>query len=74
VSWLEYLTLSQKAKDVDAEAEHLLASTDASAFEVHCLLTEYQVARASAPLVPTWIWKLYRDSLNNDWKLRTAKP
>lgn len=74
VSWVEYLKLAQKAKEVDAEADHLLASPNPTAFEVHCLLTEYQVARASAPLVPTWIWKLYRDSLNNDWKIRTAKP
>jgi hypothetical protein len=74
VSWVEYLKLAQKAKEVDAEADRLLASANPSAFEVHCSLTEYQVARASAPLIPTWIWKLYRDSLNNDWKLRTAKP
>ena len=73
VSWVEYLKLSHKAKDIDAEAERLLASETPSAFQVHCLLTEYQVARASAPLIPTWIWKLYRESLNNDWKLRMTK-
>lgn len=31
------------------------------------LLHEYQIARASAPILPDWAWKFRRDSLNELW-------
>ena len=68
-SWTGYLKLSQKAKDIDGEACRLLAG-EANAFEAQRLLAEYQLARASAPIVPTWIWKIHRNSLNEDYQLK----
>lgn len=69
-SWLAYTVLSQKAGDIDAEAGRLLASGKLDAFEAQRLLAEYQLARASAPLVPTWVWRLRRDALNKNWELK----
>lgn len=69
-SWLAYAALSQKAGDVDAEAGRLLAAGKLDAFEAQRLLAEYQLARASAPLVPTWVWRLRRDTLNKNWELK----
>ena len=31
------------------------------------LLHDYQIARASAPIIPDWLWKLRRDGLNELW-------
>ena len=64
-SWLAYAALSQKAGDLDAEAGRLLAAGKLDAFEAQRLLAEYQLARASAPLVPTWVWRLRRDTSTN---------
>jgi hypothetical protein len=72
-SWVAYAKLSHKAKDIDSEASRLLNTDAPSAFDVQRLLTEYQVSRASAPLIPTWIWKIHRTSMNADWELRTSK-
>lgn len=69
-SWLAYATLSQKAGDTDAEAGRLLKSGHFDQFEAQRLLAEYQLARASAPLVPTWVWRLRRDTLNKNWALK----
>lgn len=69
-SWLAYASLSQKAGDIDAAAERLLASGDLDSFEAQRLLAEYQLSRASAPLVPTWVWRLLRDTLNKNWELK----
>lgn len=71
-SWAGYFKLSQKAEKVDNEATGLIKGQP-TLFDVQKLLAEYQVSRASAPLIPTWIWKLHRDTLNEDWKLRTTK-
>jgi len=69
-SWLAYAALSQKAGDIDADAGRLLAAGKLDAFEAQRLLAEYQLARASAPLVPTWVWRLRRDTLNKHWELK----
>jgi hypothetical protein len=69
-SWLAYSALSQKAGDVDVEADRLLTTDKADAFEAQRLLAEYQLARASAPLVPTWVWRLRRDFLNKNWAIK----
>jgi hypothetical protein len=72
-SWVAYAKLSQKAKDIDSEGGRLLSTESPTPFDVQRLLTEYQVSRASAPLIPTWIWKIHRSSMNADWDLRTSK-
>lgn len=68
--WLGYQSLSLRAGDIDAEAGRLGKSEDPPLFETQRILAEYQLIRASAPLIPTWMWRLHRDSLNENWKLK----
>jgi hypothetical protein len=69
-SWLAYTALSQKAGDVDIEAGRLLTAGNPDAFEAQRLLAEYQLSRASSPLVPTWVWRLRRDFMNKNWAIK----
>lgn len=69
-SWMAYCRLSEKARDTDAEATRLLATGTPDSFEVQRLFAEYQLARASAPLIPTWVWRIRRDILNRNWELK----
>ena len=71
-SWAGYVKLSQKSKEIDSDACRLI-SGDPTEFEAQRLLAEYQLIRASAPLVPTWLWKIHRKSLNEDWELKRPK-
>ena len=65
-SWLAFRGYSQKAGEIEAESERLLKS-GADAFEAQRTLAEYQLVRASAPTIPTWVWKMQRDRLNENW-------
>lgn len=68
---LAYHSFAQKAATTDTSAQ----AQSGKAMETSAikLLHEYQLARASAPPLPGWIWKLRRKSLNRLWEYRT-KP
>jgi hypothetical protein len=65
-SWLAFRGYSQKEGEIEAESQRLLKS-GADAFEAQRTLAEYQLVRASAPTIPTWVWKIQRDCLNKNW-------
>lgn len=69
-SWMAYRRLRQRADDSDAEATRLLTSKTPDSFEAQRLLAEYQLARALAPLIPTWVWRVRLDTLNRNWELK----
>jgi hypothetical protein len=69
-SWRGYAIFSTKADQAHAEAARLLARETLEPCEAHRLLSEYQIARATAPLIPTTVWKLHRSRLNQIWATR----
>jgi hypothetical protein len=72
-SWLAYLALSKAAGGIDSSANNLLLQNPNDAFAAERLLCEYQIARASGPLIPTWVWRLRRNTLNDAWA-RIKRP
>ena len=69
-SWRGYASFSAKADQTYADAARLLTGENLDACETHRLLSEYQLARAAAPLLPTTVWKLHRGRLNQIWATR----
>jgi hypothetical protein len=67
-SVLGYHNFSVKAGQIEKSTENLLASQGVHESEVIKLMSEYQLARASAPLLPTWLWNRMEDELNVTWK------
>ena len=67
-----YLVFSQKAGDAEQKGERLLKE-EVEAVDAVRVLSSYQMARASAPLLPTFVWKLNKDRLNNIWSLRVKQ-
>ena len=67
-SVLGYHNFSVKAGQIEKSTENLLASQGVQESEVIKLMSEYQLARASAPLLPTWLWNRMEDELNATWK------
>ncbi len=61
-----YFVFSRRSEQIERVAAGLLNET-VSELEVVKLLHDYQIARASAPLIPDWIWKFRRDTLNELW-------
>jgi hypothetical protein len=75
-----YIVFSQKAGDAEQKAERLLKE-EVEVVDALRALGSYQMARASAPLLPTFVWKLNKERLNNIWDFRvkqtpaeTSKP
>lgn len=66
-----YYGFSKKAARVEQVAQNLLNSgcEERDAIKV---LHDYQVARATAPLIPTQLWRWMRDDLNAQWKRRRS--
>jgi hypothetical protein len=62
-----------KAGAIDDEAEHRLDQTSSNPIDTMRLLSEYQIARASAPMIPTFIWKLRAEKLNGVWTRHKAR-
>jgi len=71
--WLSYHAFSRKSEQTESEASRLLAGSEPDLCDTQRLLAEYQLARASAPLIPTWAWMLLRKRLNKNWALRTIR-
>jgi hypothetical protein len=61
-----YFTFAKKSEQIENEAIGQLAKT-LSDVEAIRILQEYQIARASAPLIPDWIWRMRRPLLNGLW-------
>lgn len=66
----DYNSLFQEANRVDEIASSLAEKTSISQNEAITLLLDYQVSRATGPLIPSWLWKLMSKELNDLWKLR----
>jgi multisubunit Na+/H+ antiporter MnhF subunit len=62
-----YYSFSKKAGRTE-EAERLLkAGKKISTIDALKVIAEYHIARAGAPIIPTWIWKMHRAELNAIW-------
>ena len=62
-----YTCLNKSSASSEAAAERALkeAPEELAAFKV---MYDYHLNRAAGPLIPTWIWKLRRDELNQAWQ------
>jgi hypothetical protein len=56
-----------KAQEVDADCERKLSKAEITPLEAFRLMTEYQMSRASSPLIPTFIWNFKKVKLNRAW-------
>jgi hypothetical protein len=65
---LGYFNFYRKAHTVEETADRILHGTDCSTEDALKVIQEYHLARAAAPSLPNWLWKLRRDALNATWK------
>jgi hypothetical protein len=59
-----FYSLSSKAKTTCEQVRGLQSVSDCEQSTVIKLWQEYHLARASAPLLPKWIWTIYQKKLN----------
>jgi len=68
-----YRSFSQRSEQVDSEARRMLSGGEPDLRDAMRLMAEYQVARSGAPLIPTWVWRIKRDHLNQQWALHKVR-
>lgn len=72
-NWTGYQSFSARSEQIDNEACALLSKDMPDQVEALRLMTEYQVARSSAPIIPTWVWRIQRNHLNAQWALHKIR-
>jgi hypothetical protein len=63
-----YFVFSHKSKEIKEKAEGLLQNDVADQVQAIKLWQDYHLARAGAPLLPNWIWKVREGKLNSLWR------
>ena len=66
---VDYYSLNRKAGQIETKANDILQSQNFDKDKILKVLIEYQFVRNSSPLIPTWIWKARRETLNDLWKI-----
>jgi len=64
---ISYWNFSKKSEKIVENASKLLDQGGNEETAAIKLVSEYHVARAAGPLIPTWFWKMKRDTLNETW-------
>lgn len=64
---INYRTFHRKAVESEKMATSLLQSNPVNEIQAIKAFNEYHLARASAPLIPTFLWKIKNKSLNKAW-------
>lgn len=63
-----YYSFNKLSEQIEQATNLLLGGSAAiSEIEIVKLMHAYQIARSSAPLIPDWIWKVRRPTLNELW-------
>jgi amino acid transporter len=70
---INYYAFSKKAEKSQQLATDLLKTDSDNIAEDEVIIqaikafNEYHLTRVSAPLIPTWLWKMKNDTLNEGW-------
>ena len=65
---VDYYNFSRRSQQIESRAEQLVETPKLSEMHVVRLFHEYQLLRATSPLIPTWIWRSMNSELNMLWK------
>lgn len=65
---VDYFYLSAVASEYDRKASELIHAGGLAEHDALRLLSDYQLERATAPLIPDWTWRVRRRHLNEIWK------
>ena len=62
-----YYNFNKKSENAERNAASLLKGSSENDIDALRLIHEYQIARASAPLIPDLLWNMRKEALNELW-------
>lgn len=63
-----YFAFARRADKIEEGAKSLVTHPAIDHVDILKLWQDYQLARAAAPVIPTWMWKLRERKLNELWR------
>ena len=66
----EYNRFSRESEKIEEHTHALSERQDISEIDAIKVLHDYQIARAGAPSIPTWLWRIRQKGLNEAWAVR----
>jgi uncharacterized membrane protein len=70
---ISYHGLAKNASNSEAAAECAIQAKPTELAAVN-IMYDYHLARATGPLIPTWIWNHKKDELNQTWNALRNTP
>ena len=70
----DFLTFATEAKEVLGRCTELLKSSTVTERDALAVMHGYQTARNSAPLLPTFVWKVHGNHLREQWMRYRPRP
>jgi hypothetical protein len=67
---VDYFSFAAAAESAEEQSKTLIVSRKTSLIDAVSVVVEYQVSRAKAPFLPTFVYQWHRDQLNQLWNLR----
>ena len=68
----DYELFARQAEKAETQAHQLRKSGQMTEVEAIKLLHDYQIDRATSPLLPSWLWQMVQNELNALWNARMA--
>ncbi len=65
---LGYSSLSKNSESSERAADRALQAATPEELGAFKVIYDYHLNRAAGPLLPTWLWNLRKDDLNQTWK------
>lgn len=69
---VDYELFARQAEKAETLAHQLRKSGQMTEVEAIKLLHDYQIDRATSPLLPSWLWRIVQKELNALWEARVA--
>lgn len=69
----DFFNFSRKASDIERQAERLLESNKQDTVEAIKLMHEYQLARATSPMIPQTIFDVLSKDLHEMWRVHRGR-
>ena len=71
---MEFWTFAAEAKEILSRCAELLKRPDLAERDALSVMHDYQTARNSTPLLPTFVWKLHGNHLREQWVHFRPRP
>lgn len=69
-----YYSFARQTEQIENNAHRMTKESNITEIQVVKLLHDYQIIRAKAPMLPSWLWRYMQNELNRLWQAHRQEP